>query len=101
MHKKESIRKIWGCLKQNQHILWRMRSLPVSAAADEFYNLDHCVSFHARGVPNGLADDATVQFDGDALRVETEVHEHLADIQTSRNPPLFAIHDNFNSESHV
>jgi hypothetical protein len=78
-----------------------MRRLQVSAAADEFYNLDLCASFHADSVPVGLADDGTVQFDGDALRIETEVLEHLTDIQSSRNLPLFAIHDNFNSESHV
>ena len=101
MHKRESIRKIWGCLKQNHHILWRMRRLSVSAAANEFYNLDLCVSFHTHGVPVGLADDGVVQFDGDALRIETEVYDHLADIQTTGDVPVFAIHDNFNSESHV
>jgi hypothetical protein len=101
MHKKESIRKIWDCLKQNQHILWCVRRSPASAAADEFYNLDLCVSFHAHGVPIGFAHDCAVQFDGDALRVEAEMQEHLTDIQTSRDLALFAIHDNFNSESHV
>jgi hypothetical protein len=29
------------------------------------------------------------------------VYDHLADIQTTGDVPVFAIHDNFNSESHV
>jgi hypothetical protein len=78
-----------------------MRRLLSAAPADEFYNLDVCVSFHASNLPKRFANDGTVQFDSDALRVHTEMQQHLTDIQTSGQLPPIAINGNFNSESHV
>lgn len=68
-----------------------MRGAPT---ADKLHNLDLGACLDAGGGPVVLADDRTVQFDGDALAIDAKLLKHIDNGGTVVDRPGFAIHGN-------
>lgn len=65
------------------------------ASADEHDDLDLSAGLDGGGRPFGLADDGTVELDGDALGVDVELFEEIEDVEMGRNLAGFAIDFNY------